>query len=78
MHTIKIQKKILSSRIQISELKKFIGKKVEITITDSINTRVNEDAHSAAGILSAYSDISRIKDEKLAWSQIAQEKHGNR
>lgn len=74
MYTIKVKRKVTSSTLHIAELKEFIGKQVEITVTES-NRAFSE--HPAAGILSNYQNGDNISKEKEAWGIIANEKHGN-
>jgi len=76
MDTIKVRRKISSSQLRISELKDFIGKDVEITISESIPRKRASDK-TAAGILSTFRNKDRMIMEKEAWKIIAQEKHGN-
>jgi len=75
MNTIKIRRKISSSQLRIAELKDFIGKHVEITITEKTFSLPGK---KAAGILSDYKDKGKIGLEKQAWDIAAREKHGNR
>lgn len=74
MYTIKVKRKVTSSTLHIAELKEFIGKQVDITVTES-NRIVSK--HMAAGILSDYQNANNISKEKEAWGIIAHEKHGN-
>jgi hypothetical protein len=77
MLSIKIKRKILSPNIRVSELKDFIGKYVEITVTESIKTKNKSLSKSAAGMLSDFSNKEKIILEKKAWQMSVQEKHGN-
>jgi hypothetical protein len=74
MQSIKVKRKVTSSRLHIAELKKFMGKQVEITVTES-----NEafSGQMAAGILSDFQSIDYTSKEKEAWGIVANEKHGN-
>ncbi|MCW0484748.1 hypothetical protein [Gaoshiqia sediminis] len=74
MHTIKIKRKITSSQLRIAELKEFIGKQVEITVSESADT-VSEK--KAGGILAQFADQRKRNSEKKAWGIIADEKHRN-
>jgi hypothetical protein len=77
METIRIKRKITSSQIRISELKKFIGKQVEITVTEK-KTRVKRTLNNAAaGILEKYKNSGLSYAEKEAWNIAVNEKHGN-
>ncbi|MGV8092824.1 MAG: hypothetical protein AB2L24_13285 [Mangrovibacterium sp.] len=77
MNTIKIKRRISSSQLRIAELKDFMGKHVEITIT--VKTPGEKPrSGKAAGILSGYKDKGKIGREKQAWYIAAKEKHGNR
>lgn len=75
MHSIKIKRKVTSSTLRIAELKKFMGKQVEIIVTESKGAYSGQ---KASGILSAYQNIDNMLKEKEAWGIIANEKHGNR
>lgn len=74
MQSIKVKRKVTSSSLRISGLKKFIGKHVEIIVTES-NEEVS--GFKAAGILSDFKNSENIANEKLAWGIVASEKHGN-
>lgn len=75
MTTIKIRRKISSQQIRISELKDFIGKYVEITVTEK--PQVKKSFKKAAGILSVFGNKEKNSLEKQAWKKNVQEKHGN-
>lgn len=77
MLSIKIKRKILSPNLRVSELKDFIGKYVEITVTESVKTKNKPLIKSAAGVLSNFIDKDKIILEKQAWQMSVQEKHGN-
>lgn len=77
MLSIKIKRKILSPNLRVSELKDFIGKYVEITVTESVKTKNKPLIKSAAGVLSNFNDKDKIILEKQAWQMSVQEKHGN-
>jgi hypothetical protein len=77
MLSIKIKRKILSPNLHVSELKDFIGKYVEITVTESVDTGIKPLAKSAAGALSDFRNKEKIDIEKQAWQISVQEKHGN-
>ena len=77
MDTIKIKRKISSQRLQISELKKFIGKYVEITVRESSPENIVTSEKPAAGILSAFKNPDKISLEKQAWTNAVKEKHVN-
>lgn len=75
MNTIKIHRKISSPQLRISQLKEFIGKNVEITISE---TSIKKQAQlKAAGILSDFSNKSKLSNEKQAWIIAARKKHEN-
>ncbi len=74
MNSITIKRKITSSLLRISELNKFIGKNVEITVTESHDIFSGK---TVAGILSDFRNNDNISKEKQAWGIIANEKHGN-
>jgi hypothetical protein len=77
MNTIKIKRKISSSQLHIAELKDFIGKHVEITITEKTPGKKSLSGN-AAGILSDYKNKGKIGSEKQAWDIAVREKQGNR
>ena len=77
MLSIKIKRKILSPNLRVSELKDFIGKYVEITVTESVKTKHKPLSKSAAGMLSDFSNNEKVSLEKKAWQISVQEKHGN-
>jgi hypothetical protein len=77
MLSIKIKRKILSPNLRVTELKDFIGKYVEITVTESVKTKNKTVAKSAAGVLSDFSNNEKINLEKKAWQMSVHEKHGN-
>lgn len=75
MNTVKIHRKISSPQLRIAELKDFIGKDVEITISEK-NTE-NNGRKNAAGMLSQFSNSSKRPNEKNAWGVAVKEKYGN-
>ena len=77
MLSIKINRKISSPNIRVSELKEFIGKYVEITVKEIAPKEIKSTAKTALGILSKYSNTDKRKLEKDAWQMIVTEKHGN-
>ena len=77
MDTIKVKRKISSQRLQISELKKFIGKYVEITVQESSPENKITTENSAAGMLSAFKNPEKISLEAQAWKNAVNEKHRN-
>jgi hypothetical protein len=77
MDTIKVKRKISSQRLQISELKKFMGKYVEITVRESSPENQILAEKPAAGILSEFKNQRKMPMEKEAWGTAVNEKHGN-
>ena len=77
METIKVKRKITSSQIRISELKNFIGKQVEITVTEKKTRGKKTINHAAAGILEKFKNSGLSYAEKEAWIIAVNEKHGN-
>jgi hypothetical protein len=77
MLSIKIKRKISSPNIRVSQLKDFIGKYVEITVSEITSKEIKSTTRNAAGILSKYSNTEKRKLEKDAWQMIVNEKHGN-
>jgi hypothetical protein len=74
---IKVKRKISSQRLQISELKKIIGKYVEITVRESSPENQVLAEKPAAGILSAFKNSGKVSFEEQAWKNAVNEKHGN-
>ncbi|HNZ68468.1 MAG: hypothetical protein QM301_03765 [Bacteroidota bacterium] len=60
MEIIRVKRKITSSQIRISELKKFIGKHVEITVTERKPAKRGKDKNLAAGILDPFGNPDMI------------------
>ena len=77
METIKVKRKITSSQIRIPELNRFIGKQVEITVTEKKPLKRKVIRNSAAGMLEQYKNPGYIISEKEAWEMAVNEKHGN-
>jgi hypothetical protein len=82
MASIRIKKKITSSTINIKELKKFIGKEVEIIIKEdqgqSKNQNRDKTSKNASGMLEKYKNTNLIHKENQAWSQAIKDKYANR
>ena len=77
MDTIKVTRKIASPNLRIAELKNFIGKSVEITVTLKNVEKQTISNKSAAGVLSHFKNKEKIADEKQAWKLAIMQKHGN-
>lgn len=76
MDTLKINRKIDSTHLQIDELKKWMGKEVDIIIREK--SSISKSAKSsAAGLLSNFKDTNLIDTEKNGWAKAVREKHGN-
>ena len=82
MTSIRIKKKITSSTLNIKELKKFIGKDVEIIIKEDKGhfkkKNIDETSGNASGMLEKYKNASLIDKEKDAWTQAIKDKYANR
>ncbi|MBS3771494.1 MAG: hypothetical protein KGY69_14690 [Bacteroidales bacterium] len=82
MASIRIKKKITSSTINIKELKKFIGKEVEIFIKEdkgqSKNQNRGKKSKNASAMLEKYKNTNLVDKEKQAWSQAIKDKYANR
>lgn len=76
MNLVKIRRKISSPTLRISELMNFIGKDVEITITET--NKISSIERSAAGFLEQFKDHTRVVNEKQAWIEAIKQKHGNK
>jgi len=77
METIKLKRRITSSQIRIPELKHYIGKLVEITVTEKKTRRKKVMNQSAAGMLENFKNPNLAYTEKDAWTIAVNEKHGN-
>ena len=60
MEIIRVKRKITSSQIRISELKKLIVKHVEITVTERKPAKRGKDKNLAAGILDPFGNPDMI------------------
>jgi hypothetical protein len=84
MEAIKIQKRIKSSSLIISDLDKFKGKDVEIIIiTDQETVSKNNlskkriKTKKVAGILEKYKDPLKRTKEEIAWGLAVKGKYSN-
>jgi len=77
METIKISRKVTSATLRIDELKKWMGKEVDIIIVEKKANLSGTETPSAAGILERYKNTNMKDKEKTAWAMAVQEKHGN-
>lgn len=77
MEPIKISRKVTSSHLHIDELKQWLGKEVEIVITEKKAVQTETERSTAAGMLASYQDPELMKKEEKAWEKAMQEKHGN-
>jgi hypothetical protein len=77
MDTIKIKRKIESTHLEIAELEKWVGKKVDIIIREE-GSDSSPSVGSAAGLLAEFSNQDLIKDEKTGWEKAVEGKYGNR
>lgn len=82
MEKITVKRKITSETIRISQLKRFMGKDVEITVMEkkSVAKKSGQpsEIHSADGILSEFANPSLVSEEENIWTRIIKEKHGDR
>lgn len=67
----------MSSQLRIAELSSFIGKQVEITITETVTKKDDDPPKKLFGVLSEYKSPENMVREKTAWELAANEKHGN-
>ncbi|GEM_PF-360326 len=82
MEKITVKRKITSETIRISQLKRFIGKDVEITVkekkTGTASSGQPSETHSADGVLAEFANPSLGSEEENIWTRIIKEKHGDR
>ncbi|MBW6481203.1 MAG: hypothetical protein K0B37_17375 [Bacteroidales bacterium] len=68
MEKITIQRKITSETLRISQLKRFIGKDVEITVKEKKpgpeKTGKPTETHSADGILAEFANPTLVNEEE--------------
>ena len=76
MKTIKISRKIVSTKLQIKELKKWLGKEVDIIIVEKKPVKQPSDSFDAAGRLTGYKNKNLIDQEERGWGIAVREKHG--
>ncbi|SMO44175.1 hypothetical protein [Gracilimonas mengyeensis] len=77
METIKINRKIDSTHLQIDELSNWMGKEVDIIIKEK-PSKPTSVKNTAAGLLSDFKNKTLIETEKKGWAKAVREKHGNR
>ncbi len=81
MSAIKIRRKITSDTLKIKELKHFLGREVDIIVSDrkrvSAKTERLPGEKSTAGILEQYNNPDLLEMEKNIWSLVVSEKHAN-
>jgi len=81
MSAIKIKRKITSDTLKIKELKQFLGREVDIIVSDrkrvSASSKRLPGKNSAAGILEQYKNPDLQDMEKNIWSLVVSEKHAN-
>jgi len=77
METLKINRKIDSTHLEIKELKNWLGKEVDIIIREKSGVS-DSDVGSAAGILSCFQDKNLMNQEKNGWAKAVRDKHGDR
>lgn len=79
MKTLKVSRKITSPNVRIDELKKWVGKEVDIIIMEKRTaSEPDKKDKSAAGILQQYKNKKLREKESTAWASAAKEKYGNR
>jgi len=67
MDTIKLNRKIDSTHLQIDELSDWLGKEVDIIIREKASTNESSKS-SAAGMLSDFKNIVLDESEKNGWA----------
>ncbi len=81
MGVIKIRRKITSDSLKIKELNQFMGREVEIIVSDRKRAQKQtiklSGKRSAAGILEKYKNPDFLDMEKNIWSMVVSEKHAN-
>lgn len=78
MKTLKINRTIDSTHLQIDELQHWLGKEVDIIIREKTPSDLPQGSSNAAGILQNYKNKDLINQEKNGWVKAVREKHGNR
>ena len=77
MSTIIVKRKISSSILRIAELKRFLGKHVEIIVKEQQKPEIDKEKKSVAGALKKFADQNKKEKEHLAWQNAIKDKHGN-
>lgn len=78
MKQVKINKKIVSTQLDLEELSNWIGKEVEIIIKEKEKeTGKTPQQKTAAGILQGYKNENLFDEEKKAWNKVVREKYAN-
>lgn len=70
MISIRINKTITSSSLEIKELQNFIGKNVEIIVRERSNDSTGDTNERAAGMLKEYQDPKKADREQEAWKML--------
>lgn len=79
MKTLKVSRKITSANLRIEELKKWLGKEVEIIIVEKEPVSKKEaEPSSVAGILERFKNPDLMEKEETGWTIAVEEKYGNR
>ena len=78
MKTLKVERKIDSTHLQIDELDDWLGKEVDIIIREKDPSPPADGRGTAAGILENFKNEDRMESENKGWTKAIMEKHGNR
>lgn len=77
MEIIRVKRKITSSLIRIPVLMEYIGKQVEISISEHKVGKRSRISRTAGGFLENFRNPILKYKEKEAWQIAVNEKHGN-
>ena len=79
MKTLKVNRKIESTRLEIDELQQWLGKEVDIIIREKKPfAEMQSGQRSVAGKLEKYQNADLMVQENNGWGKAVREKHGNR
>jgi len=79
MKTLKVNRKIESTRLEIDELQQWLGKEVDIIIREKKPfTEIQSGYSNVAGKLEKYQNEDLMAQENYGWGKAVREKHGNR
>ena len=77
METLRLKRKITSTRLKIDELSGWFGKEVDIIIREK-PVLSNQEQVLVGGALHEFRDKSKLKEESSVWERVVNNKYGNR